>query len=277
VGFLERDRPKNRHCARRHNKSGVTECGFSGCSESTRLNVDSLNHKRLNVDTVNPCENYFKMIYSLFQPELLKTLSDILAHGSHSSVARRQSGLQLKNRLTSNDDAVKANYQERWMAIPDDVRNYIKLNILGALGAEGYRPSAAAQCVQCVAVVELPHGLWPDLLHVLVGNVTNTNSTEMIKEATLEAIGYICQDIQDHRCLEAKSNEILTAIVHGMKREEPSPHVRLAATNALLNSLEFTRANFEKEVNKHYKIDNLERKKIMFFFKYFYFYFLFFN
>ena len=28
-----------------------------------------------------------------------------------------------------------------------------------------------------------------------------------------------------------------------------SEHVKLAATNALLNSLEFTRANFEKEVS----------------------------
>ncbi len=33
-----------------------------------------------------------------------------------------------------------------------------------------------------------------------------------------------------------------------MKREEPSNHVRLAATTALLNSLEFTKANFDKEV-----------------------------
>ena len=55
------------------------------------------------------------------------------------------------------------------------------------------------------------------------------------------------QDI-DHRCLEDKANDILTAIVHGMKKEEPSNHVRLAATNALFNSLEFTRANFEREV-----------------------------
>lgn len=53
--------------------------------------------------------------------------------------------------------------------------------------------------------------------------------------------------------LASQSNEILTAIVHGMKREEPSNHVRLAATNALLNSLEFTKANFEKEVSPWYK------------------------
>ena len=187
-------------------------------------------------------------------PELLKTLSDILANGANSSVARRQAGLQLKNRLTSNDEAVKTNYQERWLALAEDMRSYIKNNILNALGTEGYRPSAAAQCVQCVAVVELPRNMWPNLMQVLVPNVTNPGSTEMIKEATLEALGYICQDIQDHSCLEAKSNEILTAIVHGMKRDEPSSHVRLAATNALFNSLEFTRANFEKDVSSVQKI-----------------------
>lgn len=40
-----------------------------------------------------------------------------------------------------------------------------------------------------------------------------------------------------------------------MKRDEPSNHVRLAATNALLNSLEFTRANFEKEVKSCSSLD----------------------
>ena len=189
----------------------------------------------------------------LLQPELLKTLSDILANVANSSVARRQAGLQLKNRLTSNDDIVKQTYQERWLAIPDEIRAYIKNNILTALGTESYRPSAAAQCVQCVAVVELPRSFWPDLMRILVTNVTNPNSTEMVKESTLEAIGYICQDIQDHRCLEVMSNDILTAIVHGMKRDEPSPYVRLAATNALLNSLEFTRANFETDVSNYIK------------------------
>lgn len=34
-----------------------------------------------------------------------------------------------------------------------------------------------------------------------------------------------------------------------MRKEEPSNNVKLAATNALLNSLEFTKANFEKEVD----------------------------
>ncbi|XP_076458864.1 importin subunit beta-1-like [Babylonia areolata] len=184
-------------------------------------------------------------------PELLKSLSDILKHGGNSAVSRMQAGLQLKNAVYSKDIGVRALHQQRWLQFPDEVRIHIKQNILDSLGSETHRPSSAAQCVACVACAELPHGLWPELIPCLVRNVTNSSSTEMMKESTLEAIGYICQDIEPE-VLQPQSNEILTAIVHGMKKEEPSNHVRLAATTALLNSLEFTKANFDKESERHF-------------------------
>ncbi|NXT64641.1 IMB1 protein, partial [Chaetops frenatus] len=56
----------------------------------------------------------------------------------------------------------------------------------------------------------------------------------------------------DPEQLQDKSNEILTAIIQGMRKEEPSNNVKLAATNALLNSLEFTKANFDKESERHF-------------------------
>lgn len=77
--------------------------------------------------------------------------------------------------------------------------------------------------------------------------MTDAQSGEMLKESSLETLGYICQDI-DPRVLEPKANDVLTAIVHGMRPEEASANVRFAATNALLNSLEFTKTNFENEV-----------------------------
>ena len=73
----------------------------------------------------------------------------------------------------------------------------------------------------------------------------------MMKEATLQAIGYICQDV-DPLFMQESANEILTAIVHGMRRDETSNQVKLASTNALLNSLEFTRANFERDAERHF-------------------------
>nr|CAD7425304.1 unnamed protein product [Timema monikensis] len=194
------------------------------------------------------------------KPEFVKTLSDILHHGGNGPVARMAAGLQLKNTLTSKDPTIKAQYQQRWLSFPEDVRGYIKKNILAALGTENTRPSVAAQCVAYVAVAELPVGQWPELISLMVNNVVSATSTEMLKEATLECIGYICQDIEQD-VLVSQSNQILTAIIHGMRQTEPSNHVRLAATTALLNSLEFTRANFDKEVCK--ELCSSERNFIM--------------
>ncbi|XP_037297957.1 importin subunit beta-1 isoform X1 [Manduca sexta] len=181
----------------------------------------------------------------------IKMLSDILVQGGNSQVARMAAGLQLKNHLTSKDPLLKQQYQQRWLALPEDIRLYIKKNILTAIGTESNRPSSAAQCVAYVAVAELPVNQWNDLIPILVENVINAQSTELKKEATLEAIGYICQDI-DAEVLTERSNQILTAIIHGMRSTEPSNHVRLAATQALLNSLEFTKANFDKENERNF-------------------------
>ena len=69
------------------------------------------------------------------------------------------------------------------------------LQVLESLGTETVRPSSAAQCVAHIACAELPQAEWPELISLLTQNVTNPASTEMMKEASLEAIGYICQDI----------------------------------------------------------------------------------
>ena len=69
------------------------------------------------------------------------------------------------------------------------------LQVLESLGTETVRPSSASQCVAHIACAELPQAEWPELISLLTQNVTNPASTEMMKEASLEAIGYICQDI----------------------------------------------------------------------------------
>lgn len=71
--------------------------------------------------------------------------------------------------------------------------NMFILQVLGALGTEQNRPSSAAQCVAYIALTEIPVGQWPNLIERLVANVTTPGATDMTKESTLEAIGYICQ------------------------------------------------------------------------------------
>lgn len=57
--------------------------------------------------------------------------------------------------------------------------------------------------------------------------------------------------------LSVRADEILTAVVHGARKEEPSTDVQLAAMQALYNSLSFIRENFEREVRApHHRFFN---------------------
>ncbi|XP_068980751.1 importin subunit beta-1 isoform X3 [Bombus flavifrons] len=204
-----------------------------------------------NKNELEAAQNFLEQAARTNLHEFLQRLSGVLVNATASPVARMAAGLQLKNQLTSKDPDLKCQYQQRWLAIPVETREYIKKNIFGALGTENNRPGSAAQCVAYVAVAELPVREWTNVIHLLVNNVVNPNSTEILKEATLEAIGYICQDIESD-VLVPQSNEILTAIIHGMKGSSTSHYVRLAATSALYNSLEFTKGNFEIETERNF-------------------------
>ena len=95
---------------------------------------------------------------------MLKQLSDILRSSQHSELTRAQAAIQLKNALYSKEEAIKIQYQERWLTLPEEIRNYIKQNCIETLGTETKRPSQAAQCVGYIACAELPRGLWNDCL-----------------------------------------------------------------------------------------------------------------
>uniref|UniRef100_A0A0N5AV98 Importin N-terminal domain-containing protein n=1 Tax=Syphacia muris TaxID=451379 RepID=A0A0N5AV98_9BILA len=179
-------------------------------------------------------------------PEFIKQLSLALVTGSCSNFVRRAAGLQLKNVLVAKEEATKNDYLNRWLALPEDVRQFIKGNVMQTLGTEPFRPSVAAQCVAAIACAEIPQSLWPNVIQQLMQNVTNSVASESLKESSLEALGYICQDI-NASTLESQANLILTAIVKGLSKDEPSYHVRFAAANAMLNSLEFTKNNFSIE------------------------------
>jgi len=74
-------------------------------------------------------KNYFEQAALTNLPEFLKALSDILANVDNSRVARMAAGLQLKNHLTSKDENINLQYQQRWHQFPDETREYIKRNV----------------------------------------------------------------------------------------------------------------------------------------------------
>jgi len=182
---------------------------------------------------------------------LLGALSNRLADSNEGQLVRTAAAIQLKNYLSSKDDTVKAQYHQRWLAFDINRKLAIKQNIVRTLGTEAGHPSNAAQCVAAIAQIELPLNQWPDLIQLLVQNCATQGVNPPVKEASIEALGYIVEDI-DPSILVVQSNMILTAIINAMRKEEPNERVRVAGGKALFNSLDFCRDQFDRTDERNY-------------------------
>ncbi|PWY98805.1 putative karyopherin beta-1 subunit [Testicularia cyperi] len=184
-------------------------------------------------------------------PVYMSMLAAELANEASPAHIRTAAGLAVKNALTARDPARVEEYTARWTALPQDNRNDIKQKTLTTLGSQEHRAgTAAAQVIAAIAAIELPVGLWNELISQLLGAMAD-QSNMRLRQSALQAIGFTCEGIQSD-VLTAQSNEILTAVIQGARKEEQSPEVQLAALQALFNSLEFVRANFEREGERNY-------------------------
>lgn len=208
--------------------------------------------------TVSPDQNELQQAQTYLEqaaqenlPQFIVALVNELADGGKSQVARMAAGLQLKNALTSKDPTIRLQHQQRWLTLDEQVKQHVKQMVIQTLGTEKARPAIAPQCIAAIACAEIPNRQWLEVTDLLQTMVVTAGNTDALKEQALESIGYICQDIEPEHLVE-QSHKILTAIVSGMRKEEPNIQIRLAATNALLNSLEFSKQNFEREVERNF-------------------------
>ncbi|RDB23601.1 Importin subunit beta-1 [Hypsizygus marmoreus] len=184
-------------------------------------------------------------------PEYMLMLSSVLVDESTPIHVRNAAGLALKNALSARETSRQIDYSNRWLALNSEAKGKIKQDALMTLGSPSQKAgNFASQVVAAIAAVELPQNQWSELIELLLGFVNNQQNTNL-KIATLQTIGFICETIKPE-ILSLRSNEILTAVIHGARKEEPSAEVQLAAIHALYNSLEFVRENFEREGERNY-------------------------
>ena len=114
--------------------------------------------------------------------------------------------------------------------------------------------ATAAQVVGKIGALDLARRDWAELIPQLQQNLSLPGAG--VKQATLQALGYVCEDLDPSALEQAQVNVVLTAVVAGMRPEE-EPTTRAVAANALDNALEFARANFEKQAERDYLMSQL--------------------
>ncbi|GFY82403.1 ARM repeat superfamily protein [Actinidia rufa] len=155
------------------------------------------------------------------QPSFLLSLSVELSNNDKPLESRRLAGIVLKNSLDAKDAARKEHLVQQWVAIDISIKSKVKELLLSTLGSSA--PEArhtSAQVIAKIASIEIPRKEWPELIGLLLVNMT-----------------------QQDRPASSRHERYVT---------EHSPEVRLAATKALYNALDFAQSNFENEMERNY-------------------------
>lgn len=198
-------------------------------------------------------EDSLKQFQEQNLPLFLLSLSHELSNDEKPSGSRRLAGIILKNSLDARDSIRKEQLIQNWVAVDPTVKSQIKELLLWTLGSSipevGHTSS---QVIAKIASIEIPKKEWLDIIGRLLSNMTQPESSAHLKQATLETLGYVCEEISPQDLEDDQVNSVLTAVVQGMTLVDQTCDVRLAATRALCNALDFAQTNFDNEMERDY-------------------------
>ncbi|KAF5193378.1 Importin subunit beta-1 [Thalictrum thalictroides] len=186
-------------------------------------------------------------------PAFLYSLSVELSSEDKPIESRRLAGIVLKNSLDSKETARKEQLIQQWVGIDTSVKSNIKdllLRTVGSVVSEAGH--TAAQVIAKIAAIEIPRKEWPQLVASLLSNMTQVDKPASLKQSTLETLGFVCEEISHQDLVQDEVNSVLTAVVQGMTLADHGAEVRLAATRALYNALDFAQTNFDNEMERTY-------------------------
>lgn len=181
-------------------------------------------------------------------------LAQELANEGKPEQTRQMSSLLLKNLLDAKDAHLKDEKFQKWKALGEHVKSQIRAALLQTISSKvGNAAHGAAMVIAKIAHIELLENAWPDLLPTLQNLVGNEGAGDICRSYALQCLGYVCEEFRSEGAQfpQQETNKILTAIVQGMSSKQSSD-IRLAATRALADAIEFASMNFEKQDERDY-------------------------
>ncbi|KAI4315557.1 hypothetical protein L6164_028353 [Bauhinia variegata] len=210
-----------------------------------------LNAQAVDGTVRKQAEENLKQFQEQNLPSFLFSLAGELANDEKPAESRKLAGLILKNALDAKEQHRKIELVQRWLSLDSSVKAQIKAFLLRTLSSPvADARSTVSQVIAKVAGIELPHKQWPELIGSLLSNIHQLPAPT--RQATLESLGYICEEVSPDVVDQDHVNKILTAVVQGMNSSETNNDVRLAAIRALYNALGFAQANFSNDMERDY-------------------------
>jgi importin subunit beta-1 len=174
--------------------------------------------------TRQQAEQFMKQAEESQTAPFMAALVAELGKEEQTVIIRQQAGLYFKNMLHAEDDGIREAKEARWRdSIDDGTKVAVRSGLLQCLlSPQEQVRSVAAQGIGAVAAIDLPSKQWTGdtgVVAQILQCVTAPEGSvpETAKQAALKACGYMCEELEEEHLDETQRNQILTAIVDGIK------------------------------------------------------------
>ncbi|PFH31665.1 HEAT repeat-containing protein [Besnoitia besnoiti] len=228
--------------------------------------------------------------FSLFLVSLARVIDEAVGaagtpQAQEQLLAKQIAAVTFKNCISAKDLVLDSAAAEKWRAVAEDAKQAMRLQLLAAIKTEHTQvANAVCQVLSKIGRIELPSDGFPELLPFLLTLVTEATIAPEASAATdasahrkvfgrnaLTCLAYLCEEHADiveetgeepaDVLSEAHCNNILTAVVQGMKDEDIQ--LKVAALKALYHALIFSKKNFDNQTEREYIIQVvLENTKV---------------
>lgn len=206
----------------------------------SKLLTDARNH---NPQIRKEAESKIEYLAQQNLADFLFTLSEELSNEEKLKENRQLAATIIKNLIVIHDGM-----QKEWLQMDEKKQNEIKLRILSSLASSVSQVrKAAGSSIAGICKIELPLGKWTDIILSLVNNSFNENMN--FRLASLETLGYICEELSSKTINPKDVELILTALIRNLNEDSCDENIAKICLTALNHSIDLADKNFKNPVN----------------------------
>ena len=134
-------------------------------------------------------------------------------------------------------------YQDYWLKLDTEFKQHVKTAILATLASpKSLVRAQIANILSAIASLEIPRREWDDLIPNLCNNSTSVDHN--IQMASLQTLGYICEELDPSDLSNDIKNNIILALTNNISESGQIDSTKLAI-KALLYSVPYVTPNFQ--------------------------------
>lgn len=162
---------------------------------------------------------------------------------SLSNEARHLAGILFKNTVLNTTKDKE--WEDVWCKMDDQQQETLKDGLLEALGSDNEGiVRAAASGISAVWSLEFPKKKWLNVLQTLCMNATN--KVLSFRFASLQTLGYICEELMPNDFEKEYSDIIISAFIESLEKNKEHEKLMQVTVQGIYHSIKFTVDHFRQ-------------------------------